>query len=98
MNELDQMARDSQRQLDLMYRPMKDFLESDLGVYVMRSIDSKIAAFTQQGDQLTNEAALRCYDAARGAREVKNIFTYPIEMKESGQLDELKKLSAATSP
>lgn len=70
LKKQDKDAHDIQAELKEYAPKLRDLLDSPVGQFMMRQIDLIAEFHTIRGDSLSETQALRCYDAARGAREV----------------------------
>jgi lipopolysaccharide biosynthesis regulator YciM len=93
----NKQTRQAIEELERVAEQMGAFLQTELGKYIVKSLDTLIEAHTQRGDNLSETAALRCYDAARGARDAKEVLTYPINAKEGGLIEQMKRANATGS-
>lgn len=92
MNEHDAVEiRKTLADLERKAQLAREFVASEYGKYLVKSLDDLIASYTEQGESLAEAAPLRCYDAAKGARAAKELIDFPIKaMQEGGIADTLR--------
>lgn len=75
------------------YGPLvEEFLKSELGIYLMGSINSIHDEHVYRADNSDDSSIrLREYDRASAVREVIEMINYPLKAMEDGTLEELKK-------